>query len=260
MRPLLLTIATCTAYAITDVQPQATPVPEPSAPPRYTVNAGVKVPLYLMNTISTKQALLGDRVYLETIYPILSDGRIVIPPGSYVSGTVTEVKRPGRIKGKGELYLRFDSLTLPNGVTRDFRSRIGNMDGGSENTLDREEGKIKGGSDKGGDARKIAQGAQLGTLVGGVAGAATGRPLTGLGAGAAGGAAAGLAGVLLSRGPDVVLQKGAMLEMVLDRALLFEEKELMTASATPVRTTRVEQVPAQPAKRSRWGDLFPFPF
>lgn len=228
--------------------------------PTYTVDAGVKIPLNLMNTISTKQAAVGDRVYLETIYPILTNGRIVIPPGSYVAGTVTELKRPGRIKGRGELYLRFDSLTLPNGVTREFRSRIGNMDGGSDNNLDREEGKIKSGGDKGGDARKIAQGAQMGTLVGGVAGAASGRPLTGLGAGAAGGAAAGLAGVLLSRGPDVVLQKGTMLEMVLDRALLFEEKEIPPVN-TAVRTTRIVQAPADPAsKRSRWSDLFPFPF
>jgi len=252
MKSILLAIA-----ALSHAQ---APSAEPAEPPAFTVNAGVKIPLNLMNTISTKQAAIGDRVYLETIYPILTNGRIVIPPGSYVSGTVTELKRPGRIKGRGELYLRFDSLTLPNGVTRDFRARIGNMDGGSVNNLDRDEGKIKSGGDKGGDARKIAQGAQMGTLVGGVAGAASGRPLTGLGAGAAGGAAAGLAGVLLSRGPDVVLQKGTMIEMVLDRELRFEEKEIPPASMA-VRTTRYEPAPAQPAaKRSRWADLFPFPF
>src|SRR3954464_9591987 len=37
--------------------------------------------------------------------------------------------------------------------------------------------------------------------------------------GAGAGAAAGLAGVLLTRGPDVVLQKGSVVEMVLDRVL-----------------------------------------
>ncbi len=254
MKSMLLALAAFAAYA----DPTNANIEE--QPQKYTVNAGVKIPLNLMNTISTKQANIGDRVYLETIYPILVTGKIVIPPGSYVSGTVTEFKRPGRIKGRGELYLRFDSLTLPNGVTREFRSRIGNMDGGSDNNVDRAEGKIKGAGNKGGDAKTIAQGAQMGTLVGGVAGAASGRPLTGLGAGAAGGAAAGLAGVLLSRGPDVVLQKGTMLEMVLDRDLLFEEKEIPAVAATPVRTTRVESAPQPAAKRSRWGDLFPFPF
>ena len=44
----------------------------------------------------------------------------MIQPGSYVPGSVTQVKRPGRVKGRGELYVHFDSLTLPNGVTRDF--------------------------------------------------------------------------------------------------------------------------------------------
>src|SRR6185369_17822366 len=99
---------------------------------------------------------------------------------------------------------------------REFRSRAGGMDGGGVNELDRNEGKIKGGGSKGEDARDIAQAAQMGTMVGGIAGAVSGRPVTGLAGGAAGGAAAGLAGVLLTRGPDVVLPKGTMLEMVLD--------------------------------------------
>src|SRR5215470_8807259 len=30
-----------------------------------------------------------------------------------VTGTVTEAKRPGKVKGKGEIFLRFDSLTYP---------------------------------------------------------------------------------------------------------------------------------------------------
>src|SRR5579862_2023767 len=85
-------------------------------PAAYVVASGTRIPLGLINTVTTKNAAEGDRVYLETVFPILANGRIVIPPGSYVAGTVTEVKRPGRVKGRGELYLRFDSLTLPNGV------------------------------------------------------------------------------------------------------------------------------------------------
>ena len=96
---------------------------------QYTVDSGTRVPLSLINSVSTKHAAEGDRVYLETVFPILVGGRVVIPPGSYVAGTVTQVKRPGRMKGRGELYVRFDSLTLPNGVTRDFRARIGTLDG-----------------------------------------------------------------------------------------------------------------------------------
>src|SRR5215218_8299261 len=130
---------------------------------------GTKIPLTLLNSISSKQTAEGDRVYLETLFPVLVNGKIVIPPGSYVMGTVTRVKRPGRVKGRGELYLRFDSLTLPNGVTRDFRARIGGMEGGGNNELDREEGKIQGGGSKGDNARTIGQAAEMGTMVGGIA-------------------------------------------------------------------------------------------
>src|SRR5216683_5945219 len=75
----------------------------------YVVEPGAKIPLSLINSVSTKHSAEGDRVYLETTFPILVNGKIVIPPGSYVAGTVTQVKRPGRVKGRGELYLRFDS-------------------------------------------------------------------------------------------------------------------------------------------------------
>src|SRR6476620_9374806 len=59
----------------------------------YAVASGTKVPLALINSISTKHSAEGDRVYLETVFPIMANGRLVIPPGSYVAGTVTEVKR-----------------------------------------------------------------------------------------------------------------------------------------------------------------------
>src|SRR5262252_3834862 len=101
---------------------------ETAKPQTYTVELNTKVPLALINSISTKHSAEGDRVYLETVFPILVNGRIVVPVGSWVTGTVTQVKKPGRVKGRGELYVRFDSLTLPNGVTRDFRGRIGTLD------------------------------------------------------------------------------------------------------------------------------------
>src|SRR5262249_49102092 len=102
--------------------------PEAAKPGEFIGTPGTKVPLSLLNSVSTKHSAEGDRIYLETLFPILVNGRIVIPPGSYVAGTVTSVKRPGRLKGRGEIYVRFDSLTLPNGVTRDFRARMSAMD------------------------------------------------------------------------------------------------------------------------------------
>jgi hypothetical protein len=192
----------------------------------HVVETGTRIPLSLINSISTKHASEGDRVYLESVFPILADGRVVIPPGSYVSGTVTQVKRPGRIKGRGELFLRFDSLTLPNGVTRDFRARIGGLDGRATEELDKSEGKIKSEGNKGGDARTVGEATAAGASIGVIAGSAAGRAAMGAGIGAAAGAAAGLMGVLLSRGPDAVLARGTTLEMVLDRPLRFAGNEL----------------------------------
>jgi hypothetical protein len=192
----------------------------------YVIPPGTKVPLSMINSISTKTASEGERIYLETVFPILANGRVVIPPGSYVAGTVTDVKRPGRVHGRGELYIRFDSLTLPNGVTRDFRARIGSLDGRASETLDKSEGKIKSEGNKAGDLKTIGEAAGAGAGIGGLGGASAGHAGMGAGIGAAAGATAGLIGVLLSRGPEAVLAKGTTMEMVLDRPLQFAGTEL----------------------------------
>src|SRR5438874_11537768 len=129
-RTLLVTVlAAGAAFSAqtTEEKAEAWRKTDQSAAEDFVVEPGSKIPLSLINSVSTKHSAEGDRVYLETVFPILVNGKIVIPPGSYVAGTVTQVKRPGRVKGRGELYVRFDSLTLPNGVTRDFRARVGSL-------------------------------------------------------------------------------------------------------------------------------------
>jgi hypothetical protein len=206
---------------------------EPAAPPAdYVVPPGTHIPLGLINTVSTKHSLEGDRVYLETEFPILVNNRIVIPPGSYVAGTLTQVKRPERRnkdwhgKGRGALFLRFDTLTLPNGVTRDFRARVSGVDGRGREELDRAEGKIQSEGDKAADARTVGETAAAGASVGLIAGSASHDIGLGAGIGAGAGALAGLMMVLLSHGPDVELPKGSTVEMVTDRPIRFEAAEV----------------------------------
>jgi type IV secretion system protein VirB10 len=210
------------AVAAAALAQESAPVPRGD----YVVDPGTKIPLSLINTISTKHSAAGDRVYLETAFPVLVSGRIVIPVGSYVAGTVTQIKKPGRMKGRGELYVRFDSLTLPNGVTRDFRARLGGVDGQSTGELDKSEGKVKSEGNKAGDARTVGEAAGAGASIGVIAGNAAGHTAMGAGIGAAAGAAAGLIGVLATRGPDAVLARGATVEMVLDRPVAFSESDL----------------------------------
>jgi type IV secretion system protein VirB10 len=221
----------------------------------FTVTAGTKLPLSMINSISTKHSLEGDRVYLETAFPILANGRIVIPVGSYVAGTVTEVKKPGRVKGRGELYIRFDSITLPNGVTRDFRARVGGLDAGSTGELDRAEGVVKSEGNKAGDVRTVAEASAAGASIGAIAGSAANHVGTGLGIGAAAGAAGGLIGVLASRGPDAVVAKGSTVEMVLDRNLSFSAGDLEFGNYQPPRAG--PGAPPAPDTGSKNGSTFP---
>jgi hypothetical protein len=225
------------------------PAPPPAADD-FTVTTGTKIPLSLINSVSTKHSSAGDRVYLETVFPVLVDGRIVIPVGSYVAGTVTQIKRPGRMKGKGEMYIRFDSLTLPNGVTRDFRARIGGMDGTAAGELDRTEGAVKSDGNKAGDARTVGEVAGAGASVGAIAGSSAGHAGLGLGIGAAAGAAAGLIGVLATRGPDAVLAKGTTVEMVLDRPLAYAAGELNFGGYQPPRVMPAAAAPPDAGGRS----------
>ncbi len=210
--------------------------PSANSSPVYQVDAGTHILLNMINSVSTKAALAGDRIYLETAFPVLSGGKIVIPQGSWVTGTVTEVKRPGRVKGRGELQVRFDSLTLPNGASRNFKSDLGALDSREGETFKREQSKIGGPGDKKGDVGTVVGTTTAGTVIGSGVGAAAGSVARGAGVGAGAGAAAGLLGVLLTRGPDATLNKGSTVEMVLDRPLIFQQSELDFKDAPPSRT------------------------
>lgn len=236
---------TVALMAQSDRAPASQAPGEPSAAQGYRVEAGTKIPLNLINSISTRSAAPGDRVYLETAFPVVIDGAIVIPPGSYVAGTVTSVKRAGRVKGRAEMFIRFDSLTLPNGVTRDFRGTVDRLDGTNSERVDKDEGVVKGDSNKADDAVRVAETAGWGTTVGALAG----RSAQGAGIGAAAGATAGLVGVLLTRGPDAVLERGTTIEMILDRSLVFSGNEVQFGS---YQSRPLTSGPGEQQRRRGW--------
>jgi len=196
--------------------------PEPPAPPptEFTIQAGTHILLSLTNPVSTKNSKDGDHIYLQTAVPVAQGGRIVIPRGSYVQGSVSKTKAAGRGSNKGELYIRFDSLTLPNGVSRDFRARMTAADS-AQGKVDPDEGKISG-TGKNTTGATVGRDVGIGSMGGVLIGSAAGHPVTGLGVGAA----AGVAAVLLSKNQDVVLPRGTSVEMVLDRDLYYTAAEL----------------------------------
>lgn len=249
------------APAVNETPPPGFKRMETAPPGSHIVQPGTRVLLNMINSVSTRQAAPGDRIYLETAFPIVADGKVIIPQGSWVQGTITQVKRPGKVKGRGQLYIRFDTLTLPNGTMRDFRARVGAMDGRSTEEINREEGKIKAQGNKAGDVSTVADTTITGTGIGALAGVAGGNMGMGAGIGALAGAGAGLASVLLSRGPDAMLAKGTTMEMVLDRPLTFSDSELDFSHVTPRAALSEGSGPQQPSQNARprrgWS---PWPF
>lgn len=204
--------------------PGASTTPQPATPApaaKIQVPAGTHIPLVLHNGISTRTARPGDPVYLETLFPIMIDGHVVIPAGSYMSGEITESKRPGRVKGRGEIAVRLTTLILPNAYMVNLNATPEGAATGGNETMNNE-GKVIGDSDKSGDAGTIARTTVAGAGIGGLAT----RTPAGAGIGAGIGAAAGLAAVLLTRGPDAVLPRGSTLEAVLDRPIFLESDKV----------------------------------
>jgi type IV secretion system protein VirB10 len=153
------------------------------------------------------------------------------------------------VKGRGELQVRFDSLTLPNGVSRDFRSDLGAVDPRDNGTLDRERNTVKGPGNKTGDAVTVAETTSTGTVIGSGIGAAAGNVARGAGIGVGAGAAAGLLGVLMTRGPDATLNKGSTVEMVLDRPITFAASDLDFSNTPPHAVLSDGNTQRQPQQR-----------
>jgi hypothetical protein len=180
---------------------------------------GAHVLLRMENSLNTRTAHEGDFVYLQTAIPIANAGEIAVPAGSYVQGVVTETKHSGRVKGRAQLAIRLETLTLSSGKVYKFASHLSAVDAGEtgqkvvggENTVEQAPG-------KGQDAERIAILAGSGAGIGGIAD----RSWKGAGMGAGVGSAVGLATVLLTRGKEVELRQGSTLDVVFDRPVSLE--------------------------------------
>lgn len=216
--------------------PLAAPAPVtrslPSYPPdnRITIPAGTRVPLVLRNAVDTRTAKAGDSVYLETIYLIAVNNRMAIPMGTFVRGEILLAKRPGRIRGRGELRLALEQRTYPSGYTIELRASPNSVDANTGSGVN-EQNTIEGPSSSLRDAAAVpltaAGGAYIGTLSGAVSNDAPGKGAL-IGGGIGG--MMGLVAVLATRGPDARLPPGTMLDVVLDRPLLLDAALLPSAA------------------------------
>src|SRR5579863_5443687 len=217
---------------------------------RIVVPAETTIPLELKNALSSRTAYVGQAVYCETTYPITVGNHIVIPVGSYVKGGITQVVRPGRVKGKAQIGLRFDSLTLPDGTTRSLRATLSGFAGNGKEGFKRDEGRIEGESYKGSDARTIAETGGEGAIIGAIAG----RSGEGAGIGGGAGALGGLIWVLARRGKEVVLPARTTLELQLTAPLEFDPSEVdpQNSPEGPALPRRDPGPSAELLSRSGW--------
>ena len=186
-----------------------------------TIPAGTRVPLSLKQAISTKTAKEGDSVYAETTFPFVLNDRIVIPPGTYVQGKISNVKRGGRVKGRAEILIHFTSMIYPSGYTVMLPGSVENVPGAQKSTVKGSEGTVQQDRDTGKKVGTVASTATTGAVIGALSGGGKGA---GIGAGAGG--VAGLAVAMLTRGSDVRLEPGTSIEMEIQRDVLVDASRL----------------------------------
>jgi hypothetical protein len=185
------------------------------------IPTGTVIPIVLTAYLNSRSSQVGDTVYADTTYPIWIQQRLAIPKGSTIRGTVTEVLRPGRIKGKARIAVRFDDILLPNGIKRDLVASFRGIHGSGEETVDRKSETVTAGGSGGTDAKTVAGTTSQGAIIGAIGGGGKGAL-----AGGAIGSTAGLATVLFSRGKDLVLGPGTQFDLELQKEIIFSFNEL----------------------------------
>lgn len=196
--------------------PQRAPVPVGKL---WIMPAGTKIPIQLRQSLSTKDARAGDPVYAQTSFPVLVDGHIVIPAGTWVQGEVDSVKRAGRIKGTAELQFHLTTLIYANGYSVNMAAAIDRVPG--TDTRMKEPDTVQHDPEKGKDLERVGDAAAKGGMIGTAAGAITGD-IRGIGVGGMSGIAAGTLIALLTRGTDVKFDTGTGVEIVLNHAIGIE--------------------------------------
>ncbi|MGE5570712.1 MAG: hypothetical protein ACM3S5_16865 [Rhodospirillales bacterium] len=210
----------------------------------WVVPAGTKIPIQLRQAVSTKNAQPGDPIYAQTTFPVVVDGVIMIPAGTYAKGVVDTAKRAGRIKGAAELQFHITDLIYPNGYVLNLAAAIDQVPG-SQNARMKEPGTVQQNSEKAEDIRRIGEAAATGGQIGGLAGAASGG-VRGLGIGGLSGIAAGSLIALLARGSDVRFEVGSGVEISLNQAVAIEAEKALRGGAMPVSSTPSPVIPPTP--------------
>ena len=166
--------------------------------PRNTILA-----LELLTPVSTDASQRGDRIQARVVEPQQYEGYIV-------EGRVSQVRRPGKVKGVAELQLAFDQIRSPNdNRTASLSAELLEITpmGGEPTEVDAEGG-VRGRDSTKDDAAKVGAASGIGAIIGAIAGGGKGAAI-----GAIIGGGAGTAGVMTQRGKDIRLERGQQLKI-----------------------------------------------
>jgi hypothetical protein len=169
-------IAASTTPAAGLVQPaERPPLPRPPPPKPVIVSEGTVLTIRTGEALGSKSSQVGTAFTGSIATPISIGGKMVIPAGSVITGTVKEAKKAGRFKGAAVLRLSLDSVTVKG---HQYNIETEAFDQTSTGKGKRTAGMVVGGT---------GAGAAIGGLAGGGTGAAIGA-LVGAGAGTIGAA------------------------------------------------------------------------
>ncbi|MFA5909241.1 MAG: hypothetical protein WC815_10725 [Vicinamibacterales bacterium] len=150
------------------------PAPPPPPAPEFvevTVPSDAVLGLQIERTVSSELARVEDKVDARVTRDVRVENRIAIPAGSTVRGSVTEVDKGGRMKGKARLAIRFHTIVLADGTQLALKSdpvvREGQSPGG-------ESAAKVGGAAIGGAILGAILGGGKGAAIGGAVGAGAG--------------------------------------------------------------------------------------
>jgi len=184
------------------------PAPPPPPAPEFvdlTVPSDAVLGLQIERTVSSELARVEDKVEARVTRDVRVSDRIAIPAGSTVRGSVTEVDRGGRMKGKARLAIKFHTIVLADGTQVALKT----------DPVVRE-----GQSPAGESAAKVGGAAIGGAILGAILGGGKGAAIGGA-TGAAGGTAAVMAGdrnaATLNRGEVVTAKLSAPATITVER-------------------------------------------
>lgn len=235
--------------ALMDEPPATSLVSSPPSPvAEVTIPPGTHALMLLSSAVHTTSGTAGSGLYLETVAPVVIDGRVVIPVHTLVQGTVEGSRRPGHFRRTSEFQFHFTTLIFPNNSvlpidavlqsipgSRSVRSR---SDDGTIETVDQTEKVLVPAAAGGAGGAIIGSNTRLG--IGKFVGA-------GLGAGLA------LGSVFLQRGDDISLPRGTNVEMVFrGEARLTQAQAAFNAGYIPPRPSApfIAETPAPQERRT----------